>query len=510
MRTKSKNRLFTNMFSYALLQIVNMLVGLFLPRLYLEVYGSEINGAVSTINSFTSYFHYLEAGLGLTLIHSLFKPLADNNTKELNGILSYSKKQYQKISFLYFILVVAFSLVFPRLKSIHDIGQTEFTLLILVIGIYGSLDFYTMSKYRVLLTADRKEYIISYAMILAQFLRFIFVWILLKFNLSVVVVKIVPIFTLFARSVILRVYIKRKYKNIDYNSKERISVKTTKEHWDALILQISISTAISLPTILVSQFLGYKEANVYAVYSLVISSMISITSSLSSGLAPMLGRSISQGKNIIKEYEILDFVVAFIIAVIFSTTAVMMLPFVELYTNVVDDINYIHPEFAIFMSIWGAIYVYRIPVTAVVNAAGIYRENRVNNIVNLLIQVTLGVVSVWFFKVSGLIIVMIIAAVQRNISLSVVNSRAILHSDIKDSILYHIVLIILIVGSYFMWGSILPTMEYDVFRWVIVSVIVASVEVLICSCVFFMVNRKVAIMVLDMIKSKLLPSEKRG
>ena len=148
MRTKSKNRLFTNMFSYALLQIVNMLVGLFLPRLYLEVYGSEINGAVSTINSFTSYFHYLEAGLGLTLIHSLFKPLADNNTKELNGILSYSKKQYQKISFLYFILVVAFSLVFPRLKSIHDIGQTEFTLLILVIGIYGSLDFYTMSKYR--------------------------------------------------------------------------------------------------------------------------------------------------------------------------------------------------------------------------------------------------------------------------------------------------------------------------------------------------------------------------
>lgn len=73
---EKKNRLLTNMMSYAVLQIVNMMVGLFLPRLYLAVYGSEINGVVSTVNSFISYFSYLEAGLGLTLIHSLFKPLA--------------------------------------------------------------------------------------------------------------------------------------------------------------------------------------------------------------------------------------------------------------------------------------------------------------------------------------------------------------------------------------------------------------------------------------------------
>ena len=84
-----KNRLFTNMMSYAILQIVNMMVGLFLPRLYLAVYGSEINGVVSTVNSFISYFTYLEAGLGLTMIHSLFKPLADKDNDTLNGLLAY-------------------------------------------------------------------------------------------------------------------------------------------------------------------------------------------------------------------------------------------------------------------------------------------------------------------------------------------------------------------------------------------------------------------------------------
>ena len=85
-----KNRLLTNMMSYAALQIVNMMVGLFLPRLYLAVYGSEINGVVSAVNSFISYFSYLEAGLGLTMIHSLFKPLADKDYSQLNSLLPYS------------------------------------------------------------------------------------------------------------------------------------------------------------------------------------------------------------------------------------------------------------------------------------------------------------------------------------------------------------------------------------------------------------------------------------
>ena len=51
-KDKKQGGLITNMASYAILQIVNMLVGLFLPRLYLAVYGSEVNGIISTANSF--------------------------------------------------------------------------------------------------------------------------------------------------------------------------------------------------------------------------------------------------------------------------------------------------------------------------------------------------------------------------------------------------------------------------------------------------------------------------
>lgn len=479
-----KNRLLTNMMSYAALQIVNMMVGLFLPRLYLAVYGSEINGVVSAVNSFISYFSYLEAGLGLTMIHSLFKPLADKDYSQLNSLLSYSKKKYKEISLVYFVLVLFASFLFPVVNPTAALGKVEFFCLVLVIGLYGALDFYTMAKYRVLLTADRKEYVISNAMILAQLLRFVFVWILLQLNISVAVVKIVPVLTLILRSVILNWYVRKKYPNVDYTVPPCDTVEGKQQQYDALLLQISISTSVSLPTLIISQFLGFKEANVYAVYNLVINAMISIISALSSGVSPMLGRSIAQGKNISGAYNVYDYIVSYVITVFFATTTVMILPFIQLYTNVVDDINYIHSSYALLICIWAAAYSYRIPVTAVVNAAAIYTKNRVSNILNLVMQIVLGVIGTRILGIPGLLIVMIAAAIQRNISLSINNDKELLHCGIKNIIIRQIAMILVILCSHTIATDAIYSKNLSVIGWCATGAIVLIIETIICGAIW--------------------------
>lgn len=503
MKINSKNRLFSNMGSYAVLQIVNMLVGLFLPRLYLSVYGSEINGIISTVNSFTTYFAYLEAGLGLTLIHSLFKPLASGDTETTNGILTFSKKQYQKISYLYFILVVALSFVFPFLKVANDIDKVEFASLVFVIGFYGALDFYSMAKYRVLLTADRKEYVISNAMILAQLLRFGLVWLLLNFNISVVFVKIIPIFTLLVRSLILKIYVSKKYPNYSFSMPERTAISASKDRWDALLLQISISTSASLPTIIVSQVLGYKEANVFAVYSLVISAMISIISALSSGVSPMLGRSIARGEDINKTYNLYDFIVSVIITIVFSITALLIVPFVILYTNVVDDVNYVVPSYAILFSVWAALYSYRIPVTAVINAAGIYRPNRVHNALNLIIQIIGGIVAALIFGVNGLLAVMIISALHRNITLSIVNSKQLLHNGITKCILRQCIMVLTIIANFALAYLPIKNLISGVGEWILFALVISISEIIICGIIFAATNVKTVKNAIIILKTRL-------
>ena len=502
MITKSKNRLLSNMGSYAVLQIVNMLVGLILPRLYLSVYGSEVNGIISTINSFTTYFAYLEAGLGLTLIHSLFKPIAENDVETTNGILTFSKKQYQKISGLYFVLVVALSLIFPFLKATTAINKVEFVFLVFVIGLCGALDFYSMAKYRVLLTADRKEYVISNAMILAQLLRFGFVWLLLSFNISVVLVKIVPILTLLVRSLILKIYVARRYPRYSYSVAEQTTISASGDRWDALLLQVSISTSISLPTIIVSQVLGYKEANVFAVYSLVISAMISILSALSSGVSPLFGRNIVLGKDINKTYNIYDFIVSTLVTVVFSVTIVMIVPFVVLYTDVVNDINYVVPVYALLFCVWAALYCYRIPITAVINAAGIYRQNRVHNFVNIAIQIIGGILATLVFGVPGLLAVMIIAALHRNVFLSIVNNKQLLHNGITKGIFRQFIMTVIIVGNFVLAYAPIKNVACSVKAWALCACAVCVMEFIICVMIFAITDIKTAKSVMVLVKSK--------
>ena len=488
---EKKNRLLINMTSYAVLQLVNILVGLFLPRLYLAVYGSEINGVVSTVNSFISYFSYLEAGLGLTMIHSLFKPLANQDFNELNGLLSFAKNKYKRISYIYFILVLCVSFVFPIVQPSSALGSVEFFFLVLVIGLYGAVDFYSMAKYRVLLTADRKEFVISNAMIIAQIVRFIFVWILLRFNISVVIVKIAPVLTLAMRSLILNIYVRKKYPHIDFSAQPSSFVEGKNQQYDALLLQVSISTSVSLPTIIISHFLGFKEANVYAVYSLAINAIIQVISALSSGVSPMLGRSIAQKKNIEKTYDLYDYIVSYAIAVCFSTTVIMLLPFVKLYTNVVNDTRYLYYSYAILISIWAAVYSYRIPVTAVVNAAAIYTKNRWSNFINLAIQIFLGIIGTIFWGIPGLLIVMILAALHRNISLSVKNASEVLHNGIKKSIIRHILIVITVCVSYLIAGNFVLDRCNTFLSWVIFGGLTFIIELICCGLIWFAIDYKV-------------------
>lgn len=493
MTKQTQGRLTVNMASYAALQVVNMLVGLFLPRLYLAVYGSEINGIISTANSFISYFSYLEAGIGLTLIHALFQPLARNDRAALNGLLAYSQKQYRRISYLYFALVVGLSLSFPFFSPTEALGKGEFVALVLVIGLYGALDFFTMAKYRVLLTADRKEYVISYAMILAQLIRFVLVWLLLRTSLSVVFVKIVPILTLLIRSLILRGYIRRHYPAVNYAVPPVADLSVTGSRWDALLLQISINTSLSLPTIVISQTLGFKEANVYAVYSLAACSMISIVSALSSGVSPKMGQSLARDDRIEASYRLYDYAVSAVIALVFSVTAVMLLPFVRLYTDVAHDVNYLRPLYAVLIAIWAALYSYRIPMTAVINAAGIYRENRVHNLVNLGIQLVGGIAGALLAGIPGLLISMIAASLQRNIAFALVNSRALLHNGLKRTLLYQAVIVLLIGGSCLLAAPLLKAVSWSVWSWVAVASLVFAAEAVLVTIVFVLLDRSCAV-----------------
>lgn len=182
-----------------------------------------------------------------------------------------------------------------------------------------------------------------------------------------------------------------------------------------------------------------------------------------------------------------------IITIAYSTMSALTIPFVQLYTNVVSDVNYIHPLYAILISMWSALYSYRIPLTAVINAAGIYRENRANNIINLAIQVVLGIIGVLLAGVPGVLISMIIAAVQRNICFTAINSKILLHNGVTRSLVHQAVLIIMTSLSGWLAQEVLGDFAFSVRSWILTAVVVFVLEAVVCTSIFLVIDSKAII-----------------
>ena len=86
-----KKKLFLNTIFSLTYQIVTVVCGLILPRLFLQTYGSQTNGLVSSISQFLGIISFVELGIGAVVQSALYKPLADSDSDKINSIQAHIK-----------------------------------------------------------------------------------------------------------------------------------------------------------------------------------------------------------------------------------------------------------------------------------------------------------------------------------------------------------------------------------------------------------------------------------
>ena len=82
-------------------QVITILFGIFIPRLILVNYGSEINGLLNSTTQFFAYFSLFEAGIGAVTLQALYKSIGNNNKDATNRVLSATHYYYKKVGLLY-------------------------------------------------------------------------------------------------------------------------------------------------------------------------------------------------------------------------------------------------------------------------------------------------------------------------------------------------------------------------------------------------------------------------
>lgn len=415
--TRTK-KFFYNSITTAFYQLVVMIAGFITPRFMLQFYGSEINGLVSSINQFIVYFNLVEAGLSGAAIYALYKPLAEQNNKAISGIVTAAQRFYTQSGYMFVSLTVGLAVIYPFFVKLDVLTPLNVGVLVLILGVNGSLEFFTLSKYRVLLAADQRTYVVSLASIAHIFVNTLIIVILAKMRVNIVVLRFVALLSIFLRSLILMVYVKIKYKFVNY--KEEPNTAALNKRWDALYLQILGAIHTGAPVIILTIVSGdLKIVSVYAIFNMIMAGVNGLLSIFISGLSASFGEVIARGevKTLQKAYKEFEFFYYSLLAGIYSTFFVTIMPFIRIYTNGIKDVNYDLPIIGFLFVLNGLLYNIKTPQGMLVTSAGLFKETRAQTTIQGAIAIILGSLLTPFMGISGVLMGSIASNIYRDIDL---------------------------------------------------------------------------------------------
>ncbi|MCQ2486075.1 MAG: sugar isomerase [Clostridia bacterium] len=415
---RSKKALMNTVVSL-LLQFVTAVCGFIVPRLIIGTYGSAVNGLTSSITQFLSYITLFEAGVGGVVRAALYKPLADNNLPKLSGIVSATERFFRKIAYIFIVYMAVVACVYPLIVN-RSFGWTYTASLVVIIGISTFVQYYFGLTYMVFLQADQKRYITSTVQIITIILNTLLVLAFVKFGASIHLLKFGTALVYIIRPVALNIYVKKKY---GINRKAQPDNSAISQRWDGLGHHIAYFVNLNTDVVILTLFskitgaFSIAEVSVYTVYYGVVNGVHSITSALSTGMEAALGNMLAKGENdnLREKFGLYEFLSYGVTTFFFTCTAILIVPFVSVYTKGITDAEYIRPAFAYLLVAAYAAYTIRLPYNNLTLAAGHYKQTRNGAFVEAGINVVVSAVLVYFMGIIGVAIGTLSAMVFRTV-----------------------------------------------------------------------------------------------
>ncbi len=429
---------FKNTLMSLLLQIVLAVSGLLLPRFFISAYGSSVNGLVSSINQFITYLALVEAGIGSAGAVSLYEPLLHRDYSEVSAIVSAARSFYLR-SGTVFAALVGLLIAFYPLAVKDEIQDPSFIrVMILVLSVNGIVDYFFLGKYRVLLQADQRGYVIAMIQIAGTVIMTAVCIGMISWGASAVAVKCVGAAVYFLRSAAVAVYVARKYPQVSFHAKPKLSAFS--QRWAALLHQIAgmvvCHTDIVLLTLLVSQH-ALVEVSVYTVYNLVGAYLTEVLHSAATALYSSFGQVIVAGEKetLRKSFSSYEYILFAGIFMVYGCTMLLLLPFIRLYSaDFADGALYLRKSVAVLFVFQGLLQTIRLPGLTLIIAAGHFKQTRLRAVLEAVINLTVSLALIGPLGINGVLIGTCVSYAYRSSVDIVYNARNFANGTLGNSV----------------------------------------------------------------------------
>lgn len=422
---EKNKRVLLNIITSLSYQAVVIVFGLLLPRLYLVKFGSDVNGLDSTIKNIFAYLALLEAGVGLSAQHALYRPVAKGQRDEICAVLSAERRYYLRSGAIYALLTFAFAAIYPLVIKTELDYLTVFAVVILY-GIPGIVLFLLRGKYNAFMEVEGKKYILTtlatLTLAFSNILRLVF----FMFTDDLILIQATYCLPSIIQVFFISLYVRKKYKWIDWKAKPNYDALSKKR--SVLVHQISGCIFSNTDTIIISVMCGMNYASVYAVFSLFFSNLQKLVTSFTDSLTFRLGQlyhTDEQGFN--KLYSAYSSIYYMLLFACYTVVCAFLMPIIRLYTSGVEDAALYDNVLVLFL--FAAVTVFsgtEIPLQQLLNIAGRFDETKGQAVTEMSINIIVSLIATYKLGVVGCLIGTIVALIYRNNALILYVERKIL------------------------------------------------------------------------------------
>lgn len=451
-------------------QLVATICGVVIPRVMIGTFGSAVYGLTTSIAQFLSYISLLEGGIGRVARAELYKPLAEGNDYEISRVYHAIKHFFRGVGGAFIVYTLILSLVYYDIAKVDGISRWDIFFLIWIISTS------TLAKYLgglanlTLLNANQKQYIGNMIIMATTIVNALLVVVLTWMNCDIFIVKIGSSLAYIAQPVCYAFYVKKHY-HLPPVGRNRSKLD---QKWTGIGQHIAYFLHTNTDVVMLTLFADIRLVAVYSVYRLVISNIRKIAASFTGGMEAAFGEMIARKEtaslqNAFRKYK---FMISSVSIVLFGTTAVMIVPFVRLYTEGITDAEYIQPVFAMLLLFAEAADCVIHPCCSLPIAANQLKQTRLGSYAEAAINIVLSLILIRWNPLVGIAIGTLAATLFKCFYYMIYSARNILGLKVRE-LMKNFIYTSLMIGMCALAGMVLmnETIITNYFTWALWGVV---------------------------------------
>ena len=324
--------------SYAVIgQAVGFVISFIARIFFIRVLGREYLGLNGLFTNVLTILSLAELGVGEAITFSLYKPLAENDTKKCTMLMQVYKKVYTVIGIAILLIGISLTPFLPLIiKNMPDIPYINLIYILFVVNTAVS---YFFSYKRNLIIADQQRYIATFYRYLAHaiftFLEIVYL-ILFKNYIGYLLIMIAA--TL-ADNIMVSRKADKMYKflknkediPLDPESKDKI-IKNTRA---MMMHKVGNVVVNSTDNILLSMFVSLDSVGLYSNYFFITNALNSVTTHVFNSVTASVGNlfATSDSKKAYQVFREVYFLDYFMYSFIAVSLLCLFNPFIELWVG---------------------------------------------------------------------------------------------------------------------------------------------------------------------------------